>query len=532
MPHHRAIDPHTFSHSPAAKHWERIGLKDHHGIIVPLFSIHSNKSCGIGEYTDLFPLIDWCQSIGFDVIQMLPLNDTGHGSSPYSAISAFALNPIFLGLSSLPYLDQFPELLEELSQQQVASDSVYLDYPSILAKKNSFLDLYVQKVKSMILPSLAYQQFCEKSAYWLKTFAVFKSLKTDYNWTSWENWPANLRETNPLLIDQLAEQYHDQVTLHSIVQFLCDQQLHAVKTHAEEHNVMIMGDLPILIDWDSADVWFHRDIFNLNFSAGAPPDYLNDEGQNWGFPIYNWDNLSKRDFDWWAHRLKTANNYYQLYRIDHIVGFFRIWAIPRHLSAKEGSFIPENQSEWIDHGRRILWMMQEQSDMLPIGEDLGVVPPEVRDCLSMLGICGTKVIRWERKWREDGSFIPISDYPLDSMTTVSTHDSEPLQVWWRNQPNEAGVYAREKNWQYEPIMTTTQIKQFLEDSHHSNSLFHINLLNEYFGPFEDLRRDKIDEDRINVPGTIAPTNWTCRFRPSVEQITSHADLANFMKDLH
>ena len=385
----RQIDPTVFVHSPAGRQWQQIGVQDHHGIVVPLFSLHSEKSCGIGEYTDLFALIDWCRSVKFDLIQFLPLNDTGLGTSPYSALSAFALHPIYLGLASLPNLNESPALLEEVKLLQSQPRSFRIDYLKVEHEKKRFLRQYIQELGEPLVTSEGYQNFCE-TASWLKIFAVFKTLKMRYEWKSWEEWPAELQKPNFLLIDQLAEQYKEEVTLHCLIQYLCHQQLKAVKAHAEINQVKLMGDIPILNCRDSADVWFHRDLFNLDFCAGAPPDYFNEEGQNWGFPLYNWQRISELNFNWWIERLQVAANYYHLYRIDHIVGFFRIWAIEHGKKSTEGSFIPADQAVWVEHGRQIMWMMLEKCEMLPIGEDLGVIPPEVRSCLSMLGICGIR----------------------------------------------------------------------------------------------------------------------------------------------
>ena len=525
---HRQIAPTFFAHSPAARQWQRIGVKDHHGIVVPLFSLHSAKSCGIGEYTDLFQLVDWCQSIGFDLIQFLPLNDTGLGTSPYSALSAFALNPIYLGLASLPHLDQSPDLLEELKLLQNQPKKLRIDYREVWHSKKRFIRQYIHELADQILPTESYKDFCQKSD-WLKVFAVFKTLKIIYDWRSWEDWPLELQNPTPLLIDQLCEQYSGEINLHCLIQYLCHQQLHSIKTHAEAHQVSLMGDIPILTCRDSADVWFHRDLFDLTYSAGAPPDYFNAEGQNWGFPLYNWDRISELNFNWWIDRLSFASNYYHLYRIDHIVGFFRIWAINHDKTGKDGFFIPEDQAIWVENGRRIMWMMLEKCEMLPIGEDLGVVPPEVRSCLSMLGICGTRVMRWERKWLEDQSYIPCNEYPLDSMTTVSTHDSETLRIWWKEHHEEAKLFAGLKNWDYQPLLSPEYQKEILYDSHHSNSLFHVNLLQEYLALIPELTRANFEEDRINVPGTFSEENWTICFRPTLEQIIENQELKSIMK---
>ena len=315
------------------------------------------------------------------------------------------------------------------------------------------------------------------------------------------------------------------------MQYLCFQQFKTVKKQAEEKKVFLKGDIPILINRESADVWLHRKLFFTQYSAGAPPDMYSSTGQNWGFPIYDWKEHVRDNFNWWRQRLQVASQLYDLYRIDHVVGFFRIWAIAQGMTGKDGKFIPKNPAEWIPHGEPIMRMMLETPDMLPIAEDLGVVPPEVRVCLRQLGICGTKVMRWERKWNGDKSFILPENYISESMTTVSTHDSDTLTLWWRNSPEEAKAYADSKKWIYVPEITRKQLQEILKESHHSGSLFHINLLNEYFPLVDNLTWPNPEDERINTPGIISDRNWTYRFKPSVEQIVSNTHLFHAIKQL-
>lgn len=213
------------------------------------------------------------------------------------------------------------------------------------------------------------------------------------------------------------------------------------------------------------------------------------------------------------------------------MGFFRIWAIPLDKTAKEGEFIPKDESQWLPQGKKIMLMMLRNSDMLPIGEDLGVVPPEVRATLRNLGICGTKVIRWERAWKGDKHFIDPKEFDPISMTTVSTHDSETVVLWWRDNPQEAREYAAEKNWPYVPNLPQEFLFEILRESHHSGSLFHINLLNEYFPLVKGMAWEKPEDERINFPGLILERNWTYRFRPSVEEIVSNQAFFDVFKQL-
>lgn len=523
-------DPTHLIHSPASRQWKKIAITPHHGIAIPLFSIHSSTSYGIGEYPDLHLLIDWCRSIGFSVIQLLPLNDCGLGSSPYSALSAFALNPIYIGLSSLPHVMESPLLKDELKILPKMSFVQRVEYAKVRELKEKFLRHYYKYCGPQIIKSESYQQFVD-NATWLKGFAAFKILKERHRWSTWETWPEEERVPSEEFLNHLISEEEDEFNWHCFLQYLCDEQLSASKKYANERDVLLMGDIPILIDRESADVWQYQHYFDLNFSAGAPPDNYSQDGQKWGFPIYNWQELEKTNYRWWIDRLQWSSRYYHLYRIDHIVGFFRIWAIPLELTAKEGHYIPQDEATWIDHGQRILMMMLNNCEMLPIGEDLGTVPPEVKTCLNALGICGTKMMRWERRWNIDGQFIPPQDYLFASMSTVSTHDSETLQHWWKSYPLEAQLLAYSKGWSYQSQLSHAHHQEILWDSHHSNSLFHINLLQEYLALIPGLSWSVPEDDRINVPGIISDHNWTYRLRIPLEDMMINTSLNHLMKDL-
>lgn len=518
-------------HSPAAKQWQKIGIHPHHGIAVPLFSLHSAHSYGIGEFTDLPLLIDWCASIGFDVIQLLPLNDTGLGISPYSAISAFALDPIFLGLDALPQVHEHSFLKEELKALPKFSSASHIDYSRVRQHKERFLRHYFRYVGPQLLKSEAYEQFTRSAHSWLKGYAVFKILKQRHHWMSWETWPDTESSMTPEVMDSIIEHEQEEFHWFSFLQFLCDQQLSEAKRYASDKKVFLMGDIPILIGRDSADVWLNKELFDLDFSAGAPPDMFSEIGQNWGFPIYQWKIIADQDYRWWVERLRWAARYYHIYRIDHIVGFFRIWAIPLGLTGKDGAFNPKDENTWIDQGQRIMLMMLNACDMLPIGEDLGVVPPEVRHCLSALGICGTKVTRWERKWNEGGAFIYPYDYPIESMTTVSTHDTDTLREWWKDNALEAQLFAQFKGWSYQQTLSREHHREMLWDSHHSRSLFHINLLQEYLALIPGLSWPNPNDDRINMPGVVNDRNWCYRLRPSLEELAQEGSLKHLMQEL-
>lgn len=465
-----------------------------------------------------------------DVIQLLPLNDSGIDPSPYSALSSCALNPLYLSLHRLPLVEEIPELKRRLKEGISLTDSQRLCFPEIQSFKWLWLQQYVAHTASHLRKSRAFHKYVEENA-WLEPYALFKVLKEKLHQIPCHSWPRELHVVHPSLFSQLTKELKQEIFVQIALQYLCFVQMSEVKAHARSKGVLLKGDIPILISRDSADVWHEPELFDTSLSAGAPPDTYNAEGQYWGFPIYRWDAIKKTHFRWWKERLRYASHFYDLYRIDHVLGFFRIWAIPLNRPAKEGAFMPAEEALWQSQGQSVLQTFLNTSELLPIAEDLGTVPPMVRPTLARLGICGTRVMRWERSWETDGSFIPVQSYSPLSLTCVSTHDTETLELWWRVHKEEAQAFATYKQWTYEPQITHTQRVEILRDSHQSGSLWHINLLQEYLALFPALVWPHPEDERINIPGTIGPTNWTYRFRPSIEEIIAHEALAQELQRL-
>ncbi len=516
--------------STAQNQWKRVGIRHHHGIDVALFSLRSRSSGGIGEYPDIKPLISWCRDVGFDTIQLLPLNDTGTDASPYSARSAFALNPLHLGLRYLPNLERYPNLDTILDKLADLNERKRVDYEKVTQLKDLFLQQYYAWEHPEVSASDEYQRFLLDNP-WLETYAYFKVIKELRNHESWKRWPSGLRESSPAALASLKHQQRYKWQYYQFVQFLCFAQLRDVRRHADAAGILLKGDLPILVSRESADVWSRQELFHLDKTAGAPPDMYAPQGQKWGFPIYNWDAVADDNYDWWKERLEVADNFYHLYRLDHVLGFFRIWAIPNRKSAKHGSYLPKDAKEWLPQGRKTLEILLANASMLPIGEDLGVVPEGVRPCLRELGICGTKVMRWERDWDGDRSFIPGTDYPPESLTTISTHDSHTLAQWWDECPDEARDYADAQGWPWSSELNIDERKSILSDSHNSASLFHINLLGEYLALVPELVWPNAKDERINVPGTVNSKNWSYRTRSYLEEIVENEALAEAIRDV-
>lgn len=517
------------SESKSAAQWAKIGIRQHAGINLPLSALRSKNSSGIGEFYDLIPLITWCAELNIDVIQLLPLNDSGSDSSPYNAISSCAIHPIYLSLHMLPYLNN-PDLMKKIEELETLNSFEKIDFQTVRTRKMHVLYAYVKEYGSQVQSSSTYVDFVNQNP-WLQPYALFQVLQHEMGHTNFFSWPEEFKYTTPQKFKELAETNVNEMSFYIILQYLCFEQLSQVKNHANKNNVFLKGDIPILISPNSADVWFHPEFFNTDLSVGAPPDQYCEEGQNWGFPGFRWNDMKKTGFSWWKQRLQYASSFYDIYRIDHAIGLFRLWCIPPEHKSVDGFFVPGDEKLWGPHGKNLLDLLIESSPMLPIAEDLGDVPSMVRPILQEMGIPGTKVMRWEREWKHTHQFIDPKDYPKISLTCVSTHDSPTLEQWWRDFPEEASVYAKQNDWPYTPQITYQIRQTILKESAHSSSLFHINLFSEYLALLPEFVAPNPDDERINIPGTQQASNWSYKFRKSIEEITSSAELKEEMRKI-
>ena len=505
---------------------------NYHGINIPLSSLHSKKSCGTGEFYDLVPLIDWCSQVGFNIIQLLPINDTGYDTSPYNALTSMALHPIYISLHALEHLNDHPQLKRKLVPLRKFNKSQRVQYTKVYEAKVGFLRAYYEAILKKLDKDEEFIKFKVKHAE-LKKYALFKILKEKHALASWQDWPHDIRDPTPQVYRTQFKKYEDEINFHLFMQLIAYKQMLTVKRHAHKKDVEIMGDIPILISPESADVWAYRNYFNINLAAGAPPDDFNKDGQYWGFPLYKWSVLKKDNYKWWKQRLQYAQHFYDVFRIDHVIGFYRIWGIPLEQLATKGKYYPESERAFARQGHSILRALLKFTNMHPIGEDLGsqpFTPPPITRSLHNLGIDRMIVVRWETYY-SNGKFIPYEKYPEGSMTSVSTHDTETLEQWWIEYPKEAKKFAKFRKMTYKKKLTKEMRLQILQEVHALPSCFHVNLLQEYLPLHRDLVWGSPDDERINRPGIMAPTNWTYRYKPSVEEIAKHTPLKNSVKKI-
>jgi 4-alpha-glucanotransferase len=510
--------------------WKKIGIFPHHGIDLPLSALVTQKSCGIGEYLDLLPMIDFCKEVGFDVIQLLPLNDSGSDPSPYNALSSKALHPIYLSLESLEGANQSKDLLDQIRELKAFNLTKKVEYHEVLHRKYLFLEKYFSLVGPSILSRSQYHRFIKENP-WVMEYALYKTLKMSMSFASWDRWPKELRDPSEHEKDNLLKLHQRSISYYCFIQFLCFEQLKQVKKYAEKSNILIKGDIPILISPDSADVWMEREYFDTSFEIGYPPDVFNEKGQMWGFPALLWDKIEEKNYDWWKLRLSVGESLYHLYRIDHAAGFYRLFRIPKGLEPKEGFYFPNDLSEAIKKGHIYMKEVVSSSSMLPIAEDLGNIPDELRASLFELGVAGTRVIRWERNYEEDGSYKSPIDYSFLTMSCVSTHDSLTLEQWWHEEKENVKDFASQYDFEYPSNLDYEKRLFILKLCHSTKSLFHINLFQEYLCLYKELSHENYQEERINIPGKILPENWTYRFHVSLEEIQKHQGLKKDLKML-
>ncbi|MBR1631612.1 MAG: 4-alpha-glucanotransferase [Paludibacteraceae bacterium] len=318
------------------------------GTLIPLFSLRSQRSFGIGDFGDLRRMVDWVSLTGQNVLQLLPINDTTASYSradsyPYSCVSVFALHPVYIDLNALRRL---PDNDVELRYEQLRSELNALpavDYERVIRAKLQYLRQHFEAYGRQVLTTPDFRRFLTENASWLAPYAQYSTLRDCYQTPDFSSWPDH-QTFDAADIGQLTnprcKAYRD-VSFWYYVQYLLDRQMCDAHEYARSHDVVLKGDIPIGVNRCSCDVWQRPGNFCIDGQAGAPPDDFSDDGQNWGFPTYNWDAMRVDNYRWWTDRLRHMSRYFDAYRIDHVLGFFRIWEIPVPVrSGLLGQFAP------------------------------------------------------------------------------------------------------------------------------------------------------------------------------------------------
>lgn len=393
---------------------------------------------GIGELGDeAYRFVDWLTRAKQAIWQVLPLGPTGFADSPYAAFSAFAGNPLLISLQRL--LDEGLLIGDDFADYpSLPPDRV--DYGAVIPAKMAVLKRAFERWKAHASSAQRHQvqAFRAEQGYWLEDFALFMALKEAYRGRAWTEWEHDLVTRQPDALRRAHQQLADEVQYHVFLQYLFVTQWMDLKRHANERGIRMMGDMPIFVAHDSADVWAHPDMFYLDargnptFVAGVPPDYFSPTGQRWGNPIYRWSVMKRDGYRWWIERFRWTLRLVDMVRVDHFRGFAAYWQVP----ASEPTAV---RGKWVKApGRELFQTLQRELGDLPvIAEDLGTITPDVVKLRQSLGFPGMRVLQFAFDGDPDNLYLPYN-YERDTVVYTGTHDNDTLLGWF------AGLSEEEK----------------------------------------------------------------------------------------
>ena len=448
---------------------------------------------GIGTMgKNAYSFVDFLEAAGQSYWQILPLTPTGYGDSPYQSFSACAGNHYLIDLDTL-----VEEGLLETEELDINWGNVpgRVDYGAMYVQRAKVLKQAFARFTS----DEAYRAFAAENESWLADYSLFMALKEANGGAPWLNWPEKLKNHDAAALEEKRTELKDAVDFQYFLQYQFDKQWKALRGYANGKGIRIIGDVPIYVPLDSADVWAAPELFQLDADrhpevvAGCPPDAFTEDGQLWGNPIYDWQAMADTDYRWWVKRLKAAEKLYDVVRIDHFRGFESYWAIPAgDKTARNGKWVKGPGMDFVEAIRKAL------PDLDFIAEDLGYMTREVRQLQLDSGYPGMKVIEFAFDSREDSDYLPHL-YPEDSVCYTGTHDNVTLKQWFDEASPEDIAYAKaylglngEEGYVYGMIRGGMS----------SVSRIFVAQMQDY------LELGK--EARMNFPGTLSMANWTWR----------------------
>jgi len=480
------------------------------GILLHISSLPSAD--GIGSMgKDAYQFIDFLAETKQKIWQILPLGPVGYGNSPYLGYSAFAGNPMFIDIQQLvtdrlisksSVTDQHFKT-KKVEFQRVEEWKLVLFREAFESFQNNF-----QRYKK------EYNTFIDQHSWWVDDYALFRSLKTKYTETVWNTWDIDLVNREKKALQEAINELHDEIDFHRFLQFIFFRQWHKLKTYANSKDVQIIGDIPLYVSLDSADVWANQDIFQLDEDSkpinvgGVPPDYFSETGQLWGNPVYDWERIAERDFDWWLARIQFNLHLFDQVRVDHFRGLESYWSV----AADETTAI--NGNWFAAKGHELFRKLMEQSkNMNIIAEDLGVITPEVEKLRDDYGLPGMKVLQFAFGSDSENTNLP-HNYDSNFVVYTGTHDNDTTLGWFNSIEKKERKMLR----RYLRGNGKELVRQMIEYVCASSAMMAIIPMQDVLG---------LDSSaRMNTPGT-ASGNWTWRF--SWPQIRSNHAL--FLKGI-
>jgi 4-alpha-glucanotransferase len=505
-------------------------VKRHAGVIVPLFGLTSTKSWGIGELPDLAPLATWLADAGFDRVMLLPTGTLAGGdSSPYSAISAMAIDPLYIGIDDVPEFVRAGGVLalgdDDRAVLQAARDSPAVAYEQVQRVKGAALErafghFFSEEWAQLTLRASELAGYISRERWWLDDHALYQAIAQTTGLMNWRDWPPPLREREPSVLDEARRNLSREVLRHQYLQWIAETQWQRARVQAHASGVTLFGDLPFMVSAAGPEVWARPDEVMFDVRLGVPPDAFSATGQDWGLPTYRWDRIATTGYAWMRQRGRRMAALYDGYRVDHLVGLYRTYGRPPQ---GEPFFTPADEAAQRTQGETLLEILRETGATI-IAEDLGVVPDFVRESLARLGVPGCKVLRWERDWHADGQpFVDPASYPARSAALTGTHDTETLAGWWTNAGSDErvaltrllGASLPDTSFDSAAPWSDSLRDAILETMYRSSS-------DELFLPIQDLFGWF---QRINVPATVGDHNWTWRMPWPVDRLDDN-DVAN------
>lgn len=410
------------------------------GILLHPTSLPSSDGIGdLGQHA--LKWIDWLAEAGCGLWQVLPLGPTGYGDSPYQCFSAMAGNHLLI---SLERLREEGLLYSSDFQSRPHFPSERVEYGAVIEYKDHMLGLAWERFSLGMGQHLDedYRIFCRHESFWLDDFALFMTLKLVHSGQVWTSWEPELRTRLPEALEKAAAAYSDRIENQKFRQFLFFRQWGEVRKYANEKAIQVIGDIPIFVAHDSADVWSHPEYFSLQpngspaFVAGVPPDYFSATGQLWGNPLYSWKRMRADGYSWWIQRLESVLKMVDLVRLDHFRGFEAYWEIPASaLTAEIGRWVTGPGTDFF------LAVRQAFTELPLIAEDLGVITPEVVALREAFNLPGMKVLHFAFEGEADNEFLP-HHYPHRCIVYTGTHDNDTSLGWYQTTSEAARDFCR------------------------------------------------------------------------------------------
>ena len=473
------------------------------GILMHISSLPNPYGIGsVGKCA--YDFVDFLARAGQSYWQILPLCPTGFGDSPYQSFSTFAGNHYLIDLDTLIR----DGLLEQAEVDAICwgEDETRVDYGRLYDHRGKLLRLAYQR----FTPDADFERYVTGNDGWLPDFALFMTLKEMYHGQPWQNWPDELVKRDPEVLERYRRELRSSLEFQYFLQYTFSNQWRALRSYANEKGIRIIGDVPIYVPLDSADVWANPGLFQLDehcrpkMVAGCPPDSFSADGQLWGNPLYDWEKMKCSGFAWWIRRLSAAAKMYDVVRLDHFRGFESYWAIPAgDTTAAGGSWQPGPGMDFIRAIRKTL------PELDFIAEDLGYVTPEVRALQEGSGYPGMKVMQFAFDSREAGNYLPYT-YPVNSVCYSGTHDNLTMQQWF----DEASPIDIDMARAYLGLNDEEgYVRGMIRGCMSASSKLCIIQMQDY------LELGAVS--RMNFPGTLSTSNWTWRAAPGflTEELT-------------